>query len=113
MARSPWISPMFNPSVTVNRDGSIVIPPQEITLSQDSFEVDSKALIADANRLRYDFPKVDLNTFLDDLTTPKSKNSNPMMDAWLSASDHGCETKSEYTPRRQRLYSLSQWRVDN
>ncbi|KAK3806835.1 MAG: hypothetical protein J3Q66DRAFT_445374 [Benniella sp.] len=78
------------------------------------FQVSAEVLERESTLYGLYYPKVDVKTLLDTLTTPKSKSSDYFLDAWISESDHSCETKfqsSKYA-HHQSLYRMSQLRMD-
>jgi len=93
---------------------SAVIPAQVAHLFQETYKILDGYFHADPESYAKMYPKVDVKTLTDHLTTPKSKGTNQLPDVWFSGTDHTCETKpepSKYT-HRQRLYRLSQLRMD-
>ncbi|KAF9366783.1 hypothetical protein BGX34_007557 [Mortierella sp. NVP85] len=101
--------------ITVNDAGSVSIPPQESLIYRDVFVVDPGYLPEDALPFLNHLSVVSATTFVD-LFTSKSERRNPSPDAWFWGSDHACEgkaTPSKSAHRRQRLYTLSQLRMDH
>ncbi|KAK3806777.1 MAG: hypothetical protein J3Q66DRAFT_392844 [Benniella sp.] len=96
------------------KDGSVIIPEQTISLRQTFYQLLGDKLVEDPMSYYTKYPMIALNTLLDDLTTPKLKSSNQLLDTGLDGSDLTCETKSVSSkdmPSRQRLYPLSQLRM--
>jgi hypothetical protein len=96
--------------IHVNEDGSVAIPPQEASLSEDSFEILYGGFLHNAESLSEAYPKVDLKTVLDNLTTRQSRGNGVRR----LGSGHACHTESEPTKSRrpQGLYRLSQLIMD-
>lgn len=85
-----------NIQIVVNDDGSVAIPPQVAFLSEESFEVMAGGLIDNAEFFAKVYPKADVKTVLDSLTTPRPKGGD-------AGSDHSVEHAN-----RQSLYRLSE-----
>ncbi|KAF9356651.1 hypothetical protein BGX34_009810 [Mortierella sp. NVP85] len=96
--------------IHVNEDGSVAIPPQEALLSEESFEVLSGGFLYNAKSLSEAYPKMDLKTVLDNLTTRQSRGNGTRR----LGSGHTCHTESEppESRRPQGLYRLSQLIMD-
>jgi hypothetical protein len=100
--------------ISVNDNGLVTVPDQEVTIAQGPFQVSAEVLERESTFYSSYYPRVDVKTLLDTLTTPKSKSSDHFLDAWFSEPDHSCETKfqsSKYA-HRQSLYRMSQLRMD-
>ncbi|KAK3806799.1 MAG: hypothetical protein J3Q66DRAFT_392861 [Benniella sp.] len=101
--------------ISVDKAGLVSIPKQGVYISVDRHEVDHITLLLSLSIVPKwdDFEVVKVSALVDLLTTPKP--SNQLLDAWLFGSDHACEEKSirsKHALRRQRLYTLSQLRMD-
>jgi hypothetical protein len=91
-------------AVSVGADGSVSLPKQDgIRLSPTIITLDRSKLEQNAVGYGREFGWTDMDTVLDNLTTPKSKGNTPLLESWLSGSDHAFEAKS-----RPSMYTQDQ-----
>ena len=90
--------------IVVKDDGSVSLKrKQTAKLYQTVVQIDSKYLIANADKLARFTPTEDVETFKEDLTTPSSNDRNKLLKDWLFGSNHACEfesLQSKYVHRR-------------
>jgi len=91
-------------AVTVGAKGAIKVEKQTARLQQSSFTLNSQFIVSYADTLAQRISTIDINTYEDALTTSASNDDE--LNAWL------CGFPSKSVSRRQRLYSLSQLRMD-